>query len=411
MSTSLFLGRQPVLNRSQQVIGYELLFRGDEYARAADFNSDLEAGLSVLRGLLTSVNNTPLLGRKLAFINVGEQILHSEFLELLHPEHVVLECNIQGKPSSLLLKRLAHLHERGFNLAVDDFADEETLNAVLPWVKYVKLSLPKMCGQSLDVNTLSEVSQTLRKRHSAIQIVKHIETAEQFQACLEAGFDGFQGHYFARTEVVSVKTIHPQFSNILHLLNLLRNHASFDEIVAAVKSDLAMTYKLCCYLDSVGMTPEVQTIPSIREALERLGLQRFNRWLTLLLVSDGEETVLPSALLKMAVMRARFAELLGLKLEPSHTSDDYFFSGMFSLLGRILDMPCDEVLNNMRLSESVMRALQHREGRLGTVIHLLEALEEDDISRVKMLCDELGMTAEQINLVHVEALHWVEREQ
>ena len=48
MSVSAFLGRQPVLNRNQQLIGYELLFRESETSTEIGRHAELDADTEVL---------------------------------------------------------------------------------------------------------------------------------------------------------------------------------------------------------------------------------------------------------------------------------------------------------------------------------------------------------------------------
>ena len=74
-----FIGRQPILNRQQQIIGYELLFRLNKDAVSAEFSSDMQAGTNVLVNTISNMGTDWLVGSKLAFINVAESMLESNF--------------------------------------------------------------------------------------------------------------------------------------------------------------------------------------------------------------------------------------------------------------------------------------------------------------------------------------------
>ena len=93
-SLSAFIGRQPVLNRNQQLIGYELLFRASDEANAVGPHSELQADTQVLVNTLNNMGTSWLIGNKLAFINVGEAMLTSDFLELLPPRRVILDLSL-----------------------------------------------------------------------------------------------------------------------------------------------------------------------------------------------------------------------------------------------------------------------------------------------------------------------------
>src|SRR5512136_1892250 len=114
-----FIGRQPILNRQQQIIGYELLFRLSGESVSAEFSSDIQAGTNVLVNTISNMGADWLVGGKLAFVNVAESMLESNFLELLQPQRVVLEIVETTKPSPELLGRLGELRAQGFGIALD----------------------------------------------------------------------------------------------------------------------------------------------------------------------------------------------------------------------------------------------------------------------------------------------------
>ncbi|MBY0446078.1 MAG: EAL domain-containing protein, partial [Burkholderiales bacterium] len=57
-----FIGRQPILNRQQEIIGYELLFRLNKEAVTANFSSDMQAGTNVLVNTLSNMGTDWLVG-------------------------------------------------------------------------------------------------------------------------------------------------------------------------------------------------------------------------------------------------------------------------------------------------------------------------------------------------------------
>jgi EAL and modified HD-GYP domain-containing signal transduction protein len=72
---SAFLGRQPILDRNQQLIGYELLYRADAAATAALVTDDDFASLVVVASMLQDLGAEQVLGGKMGFINVGPDTL------------------------------------------------------------------------------------------------------------------------------------------------------------------------------------------------------------------------------------------------------------------------------------------------------------------------------------------------
>ncbi|SFN70784.1 EAL and modified HD-GYP domain-containing signal transduction protein [Formivibrio citricus] len=396
-----FIGRQPILNRQQQIIGYELLFRLSGDAVSAEFSSDIQAGTNVLVNTLSNMGADWLVGGKLAFVNVAESMLESNFLELLQPQRVVLEIVETTKPSPELLERLKDLRAQGFSIALDDFVLTPQSAEFLEFANYIKLDI-----QQVGLSQIPAISRELRK-FPVLQVAEKVETKDEFKQCLDIGFDCFQGFYFAHPETLSAKVINPSYANILNLLNMLRNNAEIRDIENALKRDVALSFKLLRYINSAGFGLSCE-IQSFRHAVTILGYQKLYRWLTLLLVTAGAETGTAPALLKTAVTRGRLVELLGGHFLDGHEKDNLFIVGMFSLLDVLLDMPMDKILETLILPEPVCDALLERTGMYGPYLELAEACEDPDMTEVPRLCEQLLVTPEILNRAHVQALAWVE---
>ncbi|GAA5785981.1 cyclic diguanylate phosphodiesterase [Chitiniphilus shinanonensis] len=396
-----YIGRQPILNRQQQIIGYELLFRLNKDATSAEFSSDMQAGTNVLVNTISNMGTDWLVGSKLAFINVAESMLESNFLELLHPQRVVLEVVETTTATPELIGRIKELRNQGFGIALDDFVLTPQTLPFMEYANYIKLDI-----QQLGLPQIPALSKELRK-YPVLQVAEKVETKDEFKQCMDIGLDCFQGYYFAHPETLSAKVINPSYANILNLLNMLRNNAEIRDIENALKRDVALSFKLLRYINSVGFGLSCE-IQSFRHAVTILGYQKLYRWLTLLLVTAGAETGSAPALLKTAVTRGRLVELLGSHLLDGQDRDNLFIVGMFSLLDVLLDMPMDRVLETLILPESISDALLSRSNIYGPFLELAEACEDPDMSEVPRLCDQLQITPEMLNRAHVQALAWVE---
>ena len=401
-SQSAFIGRQPVLNRNQQLIGYELLFRASEEANSAGPHSELQADTQVLVNTLNNMGTSWLIGNKLAFINVGEAMLTSDFLELLPPRRVILDIAPDISASSELLSRARHLRSLGFGIALDDFSFEAQSAAFLEFANYVKLDI-----QNRNTNHFQVLAARLRS-YPVIRIAERVETHEQYHLCKELGLDGFQGYYFAKPETLSARVIHPTFSNALELLNLLRMDADLRQVEQILKRDVALSFKLLRYVNSAAAGLNT-TISSFSHAVTVLGYKKLYRWLTLLLVTASDDGRAPPALQKTAVTRGRFMELLGEQLGLNHDDcDNLFIVGMFSLLDVLFDMPMPNILEHLQLPVPLIEALSERKGQMGALLQLTCSCEDGQLAGVVELSAQLKLSAEQLNQAHVAALAWVE---
>jgi EAL and modified HD-GYP domain-containing signal transduction protein len=117
-------------------------------------------------------------------------------------------------------------------------------------------------------------------------------------------------------------------------------------------------------------------------------------------------------LVTTAIARGRLAELMGHGLFEAQDRDNLFITGTFSLLHAILQMPLEQVAEQVALPETVAEALTQRSGPFGPLLDLVIALEALDApgsaERAAELAMSLGLTHEAVNRAQVEALVWAE---
>jgi len=400
MQDQAFIGRQPILDEKQQIIGYELLFRHSATAVDAVFEDDLKACARVLVNTLSDMGAQWLLGDKLAFINVNEEMLHSDMLELLPPKRTVLEVLETVPATEAVVQRCQELREQGFLIALDDHVPSPELAPLLACADFVKIDI-MLTG----METAAKIHAQLKSLPLKI-VAEKVETRQQFEACKKIGFHYFQGYYFAHPETLTAKVINPSYAAVLDLLNLVSKDAETKAVEEGFKRDPALSFKLLRYINSVGFGLSCE-IQSIRHALSILGTKQLYRWLTLLMVTAGENTATP-ALMKTAITRGRLTELLGESYFEKADRDNLFIVGVFSLLDAMLEMPMDQVLEKVLLPEPVTDALLTQEGIYGPFLQLAIACEDADESRIKSLADSLQFDPTKINDCHIAALAWVE---
>lgn len=400
MEVQAFIGRQPIMDNKQQIIGYELFFRHSADAVNAKADDELKAYSSVLMNTIGDMDMQWLLGDKLAFINVNETMLKSEFLELLPAKRTVLEVLKGVIPSEDVIARCQHLRSQGFKIALDNPNLETNNQALVACADYIKINV-----QTITPNELIAAFTTYN-HHPVKLIAEKVESEKEFETCKEVGFRLFQGFYFARPETFSTTVINASFDSVLNILNKVSQDAENNEIEAGFKRDAALSFKLLRYINSVGfgLSCEVQ---SISHALTILGRKQLYRWLTLLMVTAGENST-PPALMKTSITRGRLTELLGESYFEKHDRDNLFIVGVFSLLDAILKMPMDKVLEKIQLPESVTEALLTREGIYGPFLQLTEACEDSNSEKILEIADLLQFDANKVNACHIAALAWVE---
>lgn len=397
-----FIGRQPIVDRAQAIVGYEMLFRASAEADTANIGDSMAADANVLVNTFTNMGAESLVGNKLAFINVEKELIAGNYLALLQPQGVVLELQLSVQQSPDLIGRVKALREEGYGIALDDFDANPQQAAFLPVAQYVKLDVRshglERCGQLAKALT----------RFPVKKVAKKLENHAEFKFCKDANFDLFQGFYFAKPETVTARIVAPSFASIFHLLNQVRNGAEVADIETALKRDMTLSYKLLRYINSAGFGLSCE-IQSFRHAVAILGYQKLYRWLTLLLLTADKSGRTAPALIKTAITRGRLMELLGEKHVTQAERDNLYVVGVFSMLDAILEMPMDSVLEQLNLPETVNDALLHSAGVFAPFLQLAVACEDPEMRDVSELAGLLGVSPQQLNTAHLEALDWVEK--
>ncbi|MET0962487.1 MAG: HDOD domain-containing protein [Noviherbaspirillum sp.] len=256
-----------------------------------------------------------------------------------------------------------------------------------------------------------ELSARLRRvaqmRRAGVRIaLGNIGAWAHYDTCAKAGLDVYAQQLLrAPAPAQAARGLNPSQAVILQLMDLVTRNADIRELEAVLKRDPAISYKLFRYINSVGFGLGSQ-IHSIRHAVTMLGYSTLYRWLALLLATaSGSDYAAP--LMKTAIIRGRFAELLGMSLLPRNEAENLFVAGMFSMLDRLLGMPMDEVLAQIPLSEALCQALLSRDGMYGPFLALAESCERCD-GGSPALADALFLSADQVNRAHLAAVAWVQ---
>ncbi len=400
MEDQTFIGRQPIMDLKQQIIGYELFFRHSADAQTATIEDDFKACSNVLVNTVGGIDMQWLLGDKLAFINVNDEMLMSDLLELMPAKRTVLEVLRSIEPSDEIVARCQQLRGLGFKIALDNPQLSSDPQALLQCADFVKIDI-----QSADLPELGKIYMQFNAPTVKL-IAEKVETEKEFEACTKIGFKHFQGFYFARPETFTATVINPSFDSVLNILNKVNQDSENEDLEAGFKRDPALSFKLLRYINSVGFGLSCE-VESINHALTILGRKQLYRWLTLLMVTAGENST-PPALMKTSITRGRLTELLGESYFEKKDRDNLFIVGVFSLLDAILKMPIDQVLEKVQLPESVNDALINRNGVYGPFLQLTEACEDADSTRILELAELLHMDSAKVNECHMSALAWVE---
>jgi c-di-GMP-related signal transduction protein len=390
----LFLGRQPILDCKQNLAAFELLFRAGHF-NGAKIEDDLSATATVINHAFTELGLEQVLGRHQGFINLSMPLLMSDVIELLPPGKIVLEILETVKVSDLLIDRCKDLKAAGYTLALDDFrGHEREFTPLLQIVDIVKVDVQNLPPHQLELAThrLQQLGLKL--------LAEKVDSSIQHDRCLELGYELFQGYFFARPSILTTRRRSGSEAALMRLLELLLADGTGDvDAVMAQHPELTGALeRLARAIDSA-------------DSFAAPGVRRPQRWLPLLIymVSSAPGAEFPSPLLILAATRGKLMELLARAVRPEDRGlqERAFLTGTLSLVNALLPARLTEILSTLPVADDVRSALLARQGEIGALLAIVEALEiaelpaiEQALSRVPTL-DHRGV----INL-QVEAMRW-----
>lgn len=397
----VFVARQPIFDRHDSLAGYELLYRNTAVSTVADgAAADAMCTDTVIHSFL-DIGLDDLTDGHRAFVNCTREFLLDGQVELLPQDKVVIEVLETVGNDDAVVSACRRLTQRGYRLALDDYVDDPSYDALLHTVGIVKLDvLHRKDGEM--------VRLLHRLRQFDVQILaERVETMAMHQECMKLGFDLFQGYFYRRPELVTRKEIEVGQVAMLRLLNMLRDPETPDAAIeSGFRSDPTLTYKLLRIVNSASVGG--RGIDSIGYAIRIVGRQMLYRWLALLMVSSmvtGNDVT--DQLVYAALLRARLCELIAESSPQVRHPQALFMTGLFSMLDVLLRMPMRDVLARVSVSDEIRQAVMEGSGPYAEPLLLADAYQRGEWDQVDVLASSLGVLPMQMAWLYTKSLTWV----
>ena len=399
-----FLGRQPILDRQQQLFAYKLLFRDTsaENGNCARIDDATQASATVIANTFAELAAQDAIGRTRCLIGVDRELLESELLEALPTQRVALDILDKRSPAGAIAARCQQLRARGFML----FADAGCDPALRAQVDVLKVDLTRTDVARLPARIADG------KRSGCAVLAEKVESHAQAELCQGLGFDYFQGYYFAQPTVIVGARLTPSRAALLRLLALVAQDAETGAIENAFKQEPGLTVNMLRLTNSVSCGLST-TITSLRHAITLLGRRSLQRWLQLLVYS-GRPGQAPGVnpLLQLAATRGRLMELLAARGHGGNRelAEQAFMVGIVSLMPALLGVSMPDLLGQLPVAPRVRAALVERSGVHGQLLQIVEATEQADPAALEaVLQRQTALNAKALDNCLAQALAWASR--
>lgn len=348
-NVEVFVARQPIFDRARELYAYELLFRSNDLRNEFDGTDSESATTQVIATSLLNIGLENVACGKKAFLNFDDKLLKGGLHSMLPRDAVVLEILESVEPSDELIAACHELNQQGYTFALDDFDGQPRFEPLTQIAKIIKV----------DMRVTSRPEQTrllgAYQPRGIAMLAEKVETHEEFEWARNAGYDYFQGYFFARPAVLRAQQIPASKMNCLRLLREMQNaELDYQQLQAIISQDVSLSYKLLRYVNSA-LFARYGEIRSISQSLGVLGEKAIRHWVALaalpVLAKDK-----PGELVTHSLVRATFCERLS-HLAGLADNGQAFLMGLFSLLDALIDVPLEQALHQAGVEPVISRAL------------------------------------------------------
>ena len=394
----------PFFDRNMSVSAYSLFTRKNNFLMNPSLLGSRQFdGAAYVDGLelIQELGTTTLSGGKPIFVSLNNiSIFSSLESECKNTNHApILLIDQTFPPVSMYTDRIRELREFGYHFAIRNLPVHcyEDYAPILSQMDYILIDCQKIDAV--------KASFYFRKLYPDICIcASNIPDTETFGKLSPAEtISLFEGTFFRMPVTRGEHKVSPLKINYISLLNLIEKD-DFDLTKAAdiISQDTALIISLLRLANTRSFNSE---ITSVRVAVSMLGQKDLTRWIQTTVIeklcSDK-----PNELMRLSLLRAKFAENLAPVFGMAMRSQELFLTGLFSILDIILDCSMEEALSMVRVSGKIRTALLEHTGSLAEVLHFIvkyESAEWQEVSRQLVL---KNIEIPDVSHAWVSSLQW-----
>lgn len=388
---TVHLSRQAIYDTSLNSRAYELTYRPIPLGDRDPLSGDADrATCSLVLSAFSELGLERVAARKRVFLDVSHDVVSGALPLPISPELVVLQVRDYEHSPRELAAGLGARRAEGFQVALKNFVLSAETAPLVDVANYVGFDVSQLGKQGL-------VEQVAGVRASGVETVAcHIDSFEQFNACVAAGCHLFQGRFLFRPQMLSHKRLPKSLETVTTLLRRLRDPAvQFAEIERIVKTDPALSMAVLGFFGSAAHAL-THPVTSILQALNLMGLREFSKWVTLVALTSTQQR--PSELVLVALIRARACETLAASIGAD--ADAAFTTGLMSMLEVLYERPATELMEALPLTPEIKAAVGAGAGVLGDILGDVMAREREDATPL------VRFDAGTLNRAWFEALDW-----
>ncbi|MDR2819886.1 MAG: EAL domain-containing protein [Desulfovibrio sp.] len=399
------VARQPIFDSQGVIWGYEMLYRKLPNTEYADIASGAVATARVIAAGFEAARRGLRPGQKI-LINFPAEMIESQVIGLLPKDICILEVLEDVLPTPAVLNALKEIKAAGYAIALDDYVGQGQLDVFLPLADIVKLDV-----LHLDESLLAGIARRVAA-HPCILLAEKVETNEMKQLSIRMGCKLFQGFFFSKPEMLRGKGLSSSQAERMQILGIVNqkpvNRLKLSEAILHIP---LLTAKFLGFVNSSHFAFSGQ-VTNVLRALNLIGDVTATQWLCVNVLAALDSSPASFALSFIASQRAKFLELLGetlrqrAALPPEVTSQELFFSGLFSLLESACSMPLTAILKGIPINPDVMNALLGKQTPYSSWIALMNSYARGEWNEALEMGAAFGLTETDMSTAYSKAMRW-----
>lgn len=384
-----YIVRQPIKNNKNQMVGYEILYYGENQAYG---NSDegehneFAVADTVYNFLMQNVDKS--LKDSVHFMTFTTTLLMKKTPRLFQQEKLVIQIDDSVVIHPLALHFVQQYAREGYKIAVNDFQFAPRYLSLIDYIDYIKLNIKSASDSTL--KHIVELAKSMNKKCIAVGI----DSEELHNKALSLDVDAMEGPYVAKQLETKAHSSGYLQSNFFRLMvAVVQEEPDMEEIEQIISMDATLSYGVLRVANSAYFSSK-RKVNTIRQAIVTLGIAQLKQWIYLLSTTNSENEIDSAAedFLKLSFLRASFcSELMPYLKGMPITRSEAYLMGMFSTLDYLIDAPLEEILSSIPMAEEIKEALLHHEGRCGQLYDLVLSYEQADWHKLTALAKELGL--------------------
>lgn len=394
----------PLFDDKMSVCAYSVFARKENHFLNPSFEGGARfdgAGTVHELEVVSSMGVATLSGGKEVFVPVNQFSIFAEIsLQCtVPPEKVVLLMDNTIKATEQFIKRVRELKEQGYKLAIRKLPIScfEEYKEILSRCDYILLDHVKI--------NISKAKIYFSKQYPNIKLCAvNVDTQEQYDELIkDGGYDLYEGSFFRMPIMESETEVSPLKVNYIELLNVV-NAPDYDLTDAAdvIGKDPALVISLLEIVNRMALNSE---ITSIRHAAAMLGQKELKRWINTAVTKELCADK-PSEIVRLVMLRAKFAENLAPEFELAMQAPELFIMGLFSALDIMLGKTMEDALEMVQVSKNVREALLENTGDFAKVLQFIKRYEDADWTEVSRLLVLENIDMDKVYTSYLGALRW-----